>query len=204
MPGIHGTIQAVHGARGTMFGLAHHASVYEHVASVIAGPLHRRVAADVAAAGLPPGARVLDAGTGPGLLPARIAAACPHLTVDAVDLAPEMIDRARARPDASSVSFTVADVADLPFPDATFDLVVSSISQHHWVDPAAGMREIARVLRPGGQAWIYDFRPALGRAERATGTLPPQTRVRRQSPLPDSSWLHPIGRLVLEVAAATP
>jgi ubiquinone/menaquinone biosynthesis C-methylase UbiE len=187
-----------------MFGLAHHATVYERLAGVIARPLHRRVTTDVMAAELPTGARVLDAGTGPGLLPVRIAAACPHLTVDAVDLAPEMIDRARRGPGASTVTFTVADVADLPFGSGTFDLVVSSISQHHWVDPAAGMREIARVLRPGGRAWIYDFRPALGRACRAAQALSPQTLVARQSPLPGSSWLSPIGRIVLEPIVLNP
>jgi ubiquinone/menaquinone biosynthesis C-methylase UbiE len=92
------------------------------------------VTADVVAA-LPPNARILDVGTGPGLLPLRLAAARPDLVIDAVDLAPEMIERARlsaATADlAGQLTFTVADVAALPFADATFDLVVSTISQHH-------------------------------------------------------------------------
>lgn len=65
------------------------------------------------------------------------------------------------------MNFTGGDVADLPYPDRTFDLVVSTMSQHHWGDVQAGMRELGRVLRPDGQLWIYDFRFSLGRAERA-------------------------------------
>ena len=80
-----------------------------------------------------------------------------------------MIDRARqsaiAGGQAKAVTFTVADTAAVPFPDATFDLVVSTISQHHWSDPGAGLRELNRVLRPEAQAWIYDFRLALRRAQ---------------------------------------
>ena len=50
-------------------------------------------------------------------------------------------------------------MASLPFPDGSFDLVVSTLSLHHWADPQAGLAEIARVLRPGGRALIWDFRP---------------------------------------------
>jgi ubiquinone/menaquinone biosynthesis C-methylase UbiE len=66
---------------------------------------------------------------------------------------------------ADRVTFTVADVAALPFMDATFDLIVSSMSLHHWAEPAAGVQELRRVLRPGGRLWIYDARVALRRGE---------------------------------------
>jgi ubiquinone/menaquinone biosynthesis C-methylase UbiE len=52
----------------------------------------------------------------------------------------------------------VADVASLPFPDGSFDLVVSSLSMHHWDHPEAAAPELARVLRPGGRIHIYDMR----------------------------------------------
>jgi ubiquinone/menaquinone biosynthesis C-methylase UbiE len=55
------------------------------------------------------------------------------------------------------VTFEIADVASLPYPDATFDLVVSSMSLHHWADPPAAMRELRRVLRDAGQIWIYEL-----------------------------------------------
>lgn len=194
----------IHHAHASMFGFAHHGELYERVAGRLAGRLYRRVAADVSAAALAPGARILDVGTGPGLLPLRIADACPQLMIDAVDLSEQMIDRARhgaaANERAQAVTFTVADVAELPFPDATFDLVVSTISQHHWTDPGAGMRELNRVLRPGAQAWIYDFRVALGRAQTAASTTSPPASLSRQSPLEGTSWFNPMGRLVLRTA----
>jgi SAM-dependent methyltransferase len=57
---------------------------------------------------------------------------------------------------ADRVEFRVGDVASLPFADASFDAVVSTFSLHHWPDPAKGLEEIYRVLRPGGVARIYD------------------------------------------------
>jgi ubiquinone/menaquinone biosynthesis C-methylase UbiE len=195
---------AIHDAHATMFGLARHSELYERWAGRLAGRLYARVTADLLNAALPSGARILDVGTGPGLLPLRIAAACPQWTIDAVDLSPQMIDRARqsaaAAGQAEAVTFTVADVAALPFPAATFDLVVSTISQHHWSDPGAGLRELNRVLRPGAQAWIYDFRLALRRAQTAARTASPPPLISRQSPLEGTSQFNPIGRLVLQTA----
>jgi ubiquinone/menaquinone biosynthesis C-methylase UbiE len=48
-------------------------------------------------------------------------------------------------------------VTSLPFPDRSFDLIVSSLSLHHWDHPEAAVPELARVLRPGGRVHIYDF-----------------------------------------------
>ena len=197
----------IHNAHATMFGLARHGELYERWAGRLAGRLYARVTADLLAAALPPGARILDAGTGPGLLPLRIAAACRQLTVDAVDLSPQMIDRAQqsaATAQTEAVTFSVADVAALPFPDATFDLVISTISQHHWTDPGAGLRELNRVLRPDAQAWIYDFRVALRRAQTAARTVSPPPLISRQSPLEGTSQFNPMGRLVLRTAHPTP
>jgi SAM-dependent methyltransferase len=52
-------------------------------------------------------------------------------------------------------------VASLAFPDGCFDLVVSTLSMHHWADPREGLAEIGRVLRPGGRALVWDLRPGL-------------------------------------------
>jgi ubiquinone/menaquinone biosynthesis C-methylase UbiE len=75
----------------------------------------------------------------------------------------------------------VGDVAALAFPDRSFDLVVSTLSMHHWADPAAGLAEIGRALRPGARALIWDFRPGVrpicsDRAMR-TSPIPSSTRV---------------------------
>lgn len=127
--------------------------------------VYRPVAREILDLGLAPGSRVLDVGTGPGLLPRLITAGRPDLQVDAVDLSPDMITQARAQ--VRGVNFGVADVIELPFPDASFDLVVSTISQHQWADPVAGMREIRRVLAADGRALIYDWRASLDRAAQA-------------------------------------
>ena len=87
------------------------------------------------------------------------------MEVTGLDLDPAMITRARANTDRAGnrggrrPSFLVGDVAALAFPDRSFDLVVSTLSMHHWADPAAGLGEIGRVLRPSGRALIWDFRP---------------------------------------------
>jgi SAM-dependent methyltransferase len=142
-----------------------HAGVYDTLTRRLLGPLYRRIAADVAAVA-PAGARVLEVGCGPGHLSIRLARHGFALT--GLDLGPAMITRARAnadRPgnrDQRRPSFLVGDVAALAFPNRSFDLVVSTLSMHHWADPAAGLAEIGRVLRPGGRALIWDLRPGSG------------------------------------------
>ncbi|MBI4261396.1 MAG: class I SAM-dependent methyltransferase [Actinobacteria bacterium] len=142
------------------------AAVYDAVAHrLVLGSLLGRVAADVAAVA-PEGARVLEVGCGPGRLSIRLAR--QHgLDVTGLDLDPAMIERARAnadRPgdgDGRRPSFLVGDVASLAFPDGSFDLVVSTLSMHHWADPTAGLAEIGRVLRPGARALVWDLRPGV-------------------------------------------
>lgn len=132
---------------------------------LLLGPLFGRIAADVAATARD-GTRVLEVGCGPGHLSIQLAR--EHgLDVTALDLDPAMIERARANADRPGdgdqlrPSFVVGDVASLAFPTGSFDLVVSTMSVHHWADPAAGLAEIGRVLRPGGRALIWDFRPGV-------------------------------------------
>lgn len=184
-----------------MYGAARHPAMYERIARVLAMPLYRRVAADVAQAGLPPEAVVLDIGTGPGRVARMIAATNPDLRVMGVDLSEEMIDfAAAARPprageDCGSLDFQIADVVDLPFPDASVDLVISSLSLHHWADVMAGLAEIVRVLKPGAAAWLYDMRAALASARPGDGTL--ATKITVESPLTRTLRINPVGRLVM-------
>ena len=171
-------------ARAEKSGAFHHPGSYDRLASRHLRRLYARVAADVAAAGLTDGSRVLDVGTGPGRVPLAISDARPGLRVEAIDLSGEMIEHARrVATDAAlqdRVSFAVGDVADLPYPDNTFDLIVSTLSQHHWADVEGGVRELRRVLRPTGQIWIYDIRFALRRAEAAARAAHPRCDVRRE------------------------
>lgn len=155
-----------HRAHESMFGLAGHADWYDKGPGRLARPLYERITADVAGAGLLDGAFVLDIGTGPGRVPLLIAERCPSLVVEGIDLSEQMIARAEAaaREASGHLTYRVADVRALPYPDGSIDLIVSSLSLHHWTDVPAGLAEIQRVLRPGGRAWIYDVRPVLRHA----------------------------------------
>jgi SAM-dependent methyltransferase len=141
------------------------AGVYDALSRLLLGPFFGRIAADVAAVA-PDGARVLEVGCGPGHLSTRLARQ-HRLDVTGVDLDPAMTARARANADRAGdgergrPSFLVGDVASLAFPDGSFDLVVSTMSMHHWADPTAGLAEVGRVLRPGARALVWDFRPGV-------------------------------------------
>jgi ubiquinone/menaquinone biosynthesis C-methylase UbiE len=101
--------------------------------------------------------RALDVATGGGHTALALA---PHVReVIATDLTPEMLVAAerfiRAK-GAANVSFRQADAMALPFVDCEFDLVTCRIAPHHFPDCAQFVREMARVLRPGGVAALID------------------------------------------------
>ena len=103
------------------------------------------------------GRRVLDSGCGGG----RYTVAWRRLgagTVTGIDISPLAIDDARARVAATGISgvdFRHGSVLELPFPDRSFDVVFSNGVLHHTVDWVAGIRELVRVLVPGGLGWLY-------------------------------------------------
>jgi len=104
-----------------------------------------------------PNARVLDLGCGGGHV--TFAAAAHARAVVAYDLSPEMLDVvARAAGDRGLANVTTQQgvVERLPFPDASFDIVLSRFSAHHWSDLDAALREAARVLKPDGVVAFAD------------------------------------------------
>ena len=117
---------------------------------------------------LRPGDRVLDVGCGPG----RLALACaervgPTGSVDGIDAAVEMINRAssRARKRGVAATFQVAFAQQLPFPDATFDAVACTLALHHVAedDQRTAVGEMYRVLKPHGRLLIAEFHQGQGR-----------------------------------------
>jgi len=130
--------------------------IYDLVARRLLRGFYRRLAGDIARLA-PDGAAVLDVGTGPGVLLAELATRRPDLHLAGVDLSADMVAAARRNVRPADV-VRVADVTDLPFPDDSFDLVVSSLSLHHWDHPEAAVPQLARVVRPGGRVCVYDFR----------------------------------------------
>ena len=157
-----------HGAGGVVMD---DASFYDRTGRLLLGGFTRSIADDVSQ-GLAPRARILDVGCGPGHLAFELADR--GLEVTGVDLDPGMIHQAVARGDTRDEdtphpTFLVANAAALPFEDATFDLVVSTLSTHHWDDVPAGLRELARVVRPEGRILIWEL---AGRTIPLHGRMP--------------------------------
>jgi SAM-dependent methyltransferase len=159
-----GVVRHRGGARGRNVGggiLVGNAARYDAFAhQLLLRSLFDGVAADIARVA-PEGAKVLEVGCGPGRL--SILLARRHgLRVTGLDLDPEMIELARANATATSdgdtPSFEVGNASALSFPDESFDLVVSTLSMHHWTDVRAALSEIGRVLRPNGRALVWDLR----------------------------------------------
>ena len=107
-----------------------------------------------------PADTLLDVGCGSGVLLEAVCAAFPGVVAKGVDPSPEMLDVAR-RKLPGRVELTEGRAEDLPFPDASFDLVVSCSSLRFWQKPLQAMGEIARVLKPTGRvvvtAWCHDY-----------------------------------------------
>ena len=116
-------------------------------------PVHAAVL-DQAASRFTP-ASVLDIGCGSGRLLRKVHDSWPQAHLFGVDPAQAMLEVARQlTPEAR---FSIGSGEALPLEDASVDLALSTISFHHWQDQAAGLREVARVLRPGGSFLLADF-----------------------------------------------
>ncbi|MGQ4513285.1 methyltransferase domain-containing protein [Streptomyces sp. DW26H14] len=113
-------------------------------------------AAAVEALGLPPGGRVLDAGCGTGrALPPLRAAVGPGGTVLGGDVTPEMLAEAGRRGRRESGALLLADAAALPLRDGALDAVFAAGLIAHLPDPVSSLRELARVVRPGGRLALF-------------------------------------------------
>lgn len=104
---------------------------------------------------LKPGDHVLDLGCGSGWLCRRIARLVPKGHVLGVDIAAEMLRRAEAASrQYSNLNFKEGAADRIPCESDSVDKIISVESSYYWPDPEAGVREMFRVLRQGGSAWI--------------------------------------------------
>lgn len=129
------------------------ADAYDRFMGRYSGPLTRRFAdfADVA-----PGQGVLDVGCGPGALTAELIARLGPSAVAAVDPSESFVAAARERHPRADVRSASAE--RLPFEDGAFDACLAQLVVHFMADPVGGLREMARVTRPGGTvaACVWD------------------------------------------------
>ncbi len=135
-------------------------------------------------AGVRSGHAVLDVGCGPGALTAELVARLGPEAVCAVEPSAPFVDAVRARLPGVDVRRAAAE--DLPFPDGAFDVALAQLVVHFMADPVAGLREMARVTRPGGvvAACVWDDaggRSPLSTYWRAARELDPAT--------PGEAWL---------------
>lgn len=146
-----------HHAPHTSGRVIHHAWLYDLMGTKMSGG--RETLLELAAPAS--GEAVLDVGCGTGTLALDAAARVPAAAITGIDPSPEMIERARdkAAKKGSRVEFQVAAIEGLPFADATFDLVTSSLMLHHLSSDLKrqGLAEVRRVLKPGGRFVLMDF-----------------------------------------------
>jgi ubiquinone/menaquinone biosynthesis C-methylase UbiE len=153
-----GFIQKLHGHSD---GLIHRPRMYEYSAAIGFIGRRRRVYDDLLVrSGAQPGDEVLDIGCGTGYFSRRAArVVAPDGHVVGIDPSRPVIDYA-TRVAPATCTFQTARAEALPYPDASFDLVISSLAFHHLppVERPTALRESYRVLRPGGQLLVADFR----------------------------------------------
>ncbi len=143
----------------------HTGARYDHFSRLLGtGVNGRNSKMIVEMARIKPGDRVLDVGCGTGslTLTARSYAGSSG-SVYGIDASPEMIEAAQEKAVQSGLEavFEIGLIENIPYPEATFDIVINRLVMHHLPDDLKrkGMAEILRVLKPGGLFFIADFNP---------------------------------------------
>jgi SAM-dependent methyltransferase len=163
--------------------------VWDQMSDVYLREIDRRfvpvVEGVLARAALLPGERVLDLGTGTGAVAERAATTVgPGGEVVGLDISLEMLALATRRAKElglGNVCYVEGRAEAIPTPDAAFDVVLASLSLMYVIDRAAGAREIARVLRPGGRlvaaVWAGPERCDIVRFQQTAGAFAPPPPV---------------------------
>jgi len=151
--------------RGRLIRWARFYDLFVAIATLGRAARIREQTADLA--GLRPGQTVLEVGCGSGELTQRARVRVgPTGRIFGIDPSSEMIAVARRKAAKAhlDIDYRVAAIESLPFADATFDVVLSSVMMHHLPDDlkSLGLAEIRRVLKPGGHLFIVDFKRPTG------------------------------------------
>ena len=103
----------------------------------------------------------LDLGTGPAQIPIFLAQRCPKIRITGIDLSVNMLTLGEQHVAEAKlgdrITLECVDAKVLPYPDQSFDGVISNSIIHHLPDPMAAFREISRVIRPSGLIFIRDL-----------------------------------------------
>lgn len=136
----------------------------------------------VEACGIGPGTRVLDVAAGAGNV--AIPAARAGASVVAADLTPELLDAGRAEAGDAAIEWVEADAEALPFPDASFDAVVSAVGTMFAPDHGRVAAELVRVTRPGGTIGLINWTPEgfIGRMFKTMAPYAPPPPAGAQPP----------------------
>jgi ubiquinone/menaquinone biosynthesis C-methylase UbiE len=107
--------------------------------------------------------QAVDLGCGAGQLVMEMAQNTPGLNITGIDLSDDLLANARVSAQqlgllGGQVDFRLGNAEEIPFPNQSLDLVISTVSLHHWSEPVKVLNEIDRVLKPGGAFYIFDLR----------------------------------------------
>jgi demethylmenaquinone methyltransferase/2-methoxy-6-polyprenyl-1,4-benzoquinol methylase len=130
------------------------APVYDAMNRVMTAGLDMRWRRLAAAAAVRPGDRVLDAACGTGDLAVAVAEAGAREVVG-VDFSPRMLERARRK--SAQIEWIEGDLLSLPFPDGSFDAATIGFGVRNVPELERGLRELRRVLRPGGRLAVLEI-----------------------------------------------
>lgn len=134
------------------------ASAYEKATRMVIDSYYSHVAAEIVAHQMD--GTILDIGTGPGYLPIEIANRSPGIRIVGIDLSRKLIEMARSNASkaglAERLRFQLGNAGRLEFEDSVFDMVISTGVLHALKEPEKALQEMYRVLKTGGEAWIFD------------------------------------------------
>ncbi|MGA2159262.1 MAG: class I SAM-dependent methyltransferase [Dehalococcoidia bacterium] len=106
--------------------------------------------------------RILDIGTGPGLVPLKIARKSKALEIFAIDISHAMVEIATKNAGNAGMSeqthFHYGSAEKIPFEKGYFDLAITTLSFHHWAKPEDCLKEVSRVLKENCELWIYEMK----------------------------------------------